>query len=224
MTDFSDGCVAYCCSADGWLGTNRTVAVGGDLFFWRMKRLVDVGGALLLLPLLGGFAFLLLIANPWLNRGSLFFQQERMGRRCEPFTMIKFRSMRTTTTETRAADGALETDRITPLGTVLRKTRIDELPQILNVLRGEMSLIGPRPDHFSHASDYLGQIPEYRARHAVRPGIGGLAQVTIGYAQGMAATRAKAAADIAYIENAGFALDLKIVWLTLVTVILRRGA
>ena len=210
---------SYVPETDGESNTS----LGGSQTFWRAKRVVDFVGALLLLPLLAAFALVLLAANPFLNRGPLFYRQARMGRFCEPFTAVKFRSMRVATTETRAADDPLEIDRITPLGMVLRRSRMDELPQILNVLRGDMSLIGPRPDAFEHATTFLELIPEYRARHAARPGISGLAQVTVGYAEGVGATRAKAAADLAYLKNAGYILDLKIYWLTFVTVFSGHG-
>ena len=198
--------------------------VGGSALFWRAKRVADVFISVLLLPVLAFFALALLVLNPRLNHGPLFFHQKRMGQHLMPFTAFKFRSMQPTTAITRSVDDPIEADRIGALGRVIRKTRIDELPQILNVLRGEMSLIGPRPDYFEHAREYVVQIPEYRHRHLVRPGISGLAQVTLGYAAGLDATRAKATADLAYIRNASFALEVRIFWLTLVTVFMRRGA
>jgi lipopolysaccharide/colanic/teichoic acid biosynthesis glycosyltransferase len=199
-------------------------SIGGSASFWRAKRVVDVFVSLLLLPALAFFALALLLLNLKFNRGPLFFHQKRMGQDLVPFTAIKFRSMQPVGTITRAVEDPIEIHRITALGRVMRKTRIDELPQILNVLRGEMSLIGPRPDFYDHAREYVAQIPEYRHRHLVRPGISGLAQVTLGYAEGLDATRAKATADLAYIRNASFGLELRIFWLTLVTVFMRRGA
>ncbi len=201
-----------------------TEKIGGSRGFWVAKRLFDVVASLILLPVAILAALFLLALNPFLNRGPLIFVQKRMGHEARPFNAIKFRSMLPVEEITRRADDPIETHRITPLGEVLRKTRIDELPQIINVLRGEMSLIGPRPDNFDHASEYLQLIPEYRARHAILPGISGLAQVTLGYAEGIDATRAKASADLTYIRNAGFALDIKIIWLTLLTIVQRRGA
>ncbi len=199
-------------------------SIGGSAYFWRVKRVADVVVSLLLLPVFAFFALALLLINPKLNRGPLFFHQKRMGQDLVPFTAIKFRSMQPAAAITRSVDDPIEAHRINALGRVIRKTRIDELPQILNVLRGEMSLIGPRPDYFEHAREYVAQIPEYRHRHLVRPGISGLAQVTLGYAEGLDATRAKATADLAYIRNASFALEVRIFWLTLVTVLMRRGA
>lgn len=199
------------------------ILVGGTRAFWLTKRAFDIGLSLALLPLMMLCGCLLLVANPFLNRGTLFFVQDRMGRYGQPFAAIKFRSMSHVNEITRHADDPIETHRITPLGQIIRRLRIDELPQIINVLKGEMSIIGPRPDAFHHATTYMSAIPEYRARHAVRPGISGLAQVTLGYAQGLELTRAKAIADLTYIQNAGPSLDAKIVWLTLVTIFLRRG-
>lgn len=119
---------------------------------------------------------------------------------------------------------ALERHRITRLGRLLRRSRLDELPQIVNVLRGEMSLIGPRPDYLPHALVYVDEIEGYRERHSVVPGISGLAQVSVGYVEGLDGIRAKVAADLHYVRNATIALELWIVWKTLVTVVLQKGA
>ena len=194
------------------------------MVFWRAKRLADIVVSLCLLPAVAIVAFALLLLNRRYNRGPLLYRQTRMGQDLAPFTAIKFRSMQPAARITRSVEDPIEVDRITALGRIMRKMRIDELPQVLNVLRGEMSLIGPRPDYYDHAREYLAQIPEYRLRHLVRPGISGLAQVTLGYAEGLDATRAKATADLAYIRNASFLLEVRIFWLTLVTVFMRRGA
>jgi lipopolysaccharide/colanic/teichoic acid biosynthesis glycosyltransferase len=197
---------------------------GGSVLFWTGKRAFDIVVSLALLPFLAIIALALMVLNPKFNKGPLFFRQTRMGQDLQPFTAIKFRSMQPAAEITRSVDDPIEVDRITALGRVLRKTRFDELPQILNVLGGEMSLIGPRPDYFEHAREFVDQIPEYRARHMIRPGISGLAQVTLGYAEGLDATRAKATADLAYIRNASLGLEVRIFWLTLATVLMRKGA
>lgn len=188
------------------------------------KRLFDIVMSLMLLPVLFLCAIGLLALNPFFNRGSLFFVQKRMGRDCKPFTAIKFRSMRAVPEVKRGADAPLETDRITTLGGFIRKTRIDELPQILNVLRGDMSLIGPRPDYYDHAIEFLTEIRGYRERHVVRPGISGLAQTEVGYAEGIEATRLKVRADLYYINNASLRLEFWIVWRTLRVIAKRGGA
>lgn len=177
---------------------------------------------LLPLALLCGAALLLL--NPFWNKGSMLYSQTRMGRNCAPFKAYKFRSMRPAEKIERSADCPLETDRITPLGSFLRKSRVDELPQIINVFKGEMSLIGPRPDYIAHAHQFLREIPGYQARHAVRPGISGWAQVELGYIEGTEATRKKVEADLHYITNASLTLEARIVWRTLAVMVSRGGA
>lgn len=106
----------------------------------------------------------------------------------------------------------------------MRKTRIDELPQILNVLKGEMSLIGPRPDFYEHACVFVTTIPRYAERHVVRPGISGLAQVDLGYAVGSTATRKKVEKDLHYIQHAGFLMEARLFLATIVTVVIMAGA
>ncbi|MGP6086706.1 sugar transferase [Antarctobacter jejuensis] len=197
-------------------GSRTAYAVG--------KRGFDIVVSILLLPTLIMAAIVVLVLNPFLNQGALFFVQSRMGAGCVPFTAIKFRTMREASEVTRCADSPLETDRITPLGRFLRQSRFDELPQILNVLRGDMSLIGPRPDYIDHAIEYLELIPGYRERHVVRPGISGLAQTELGYVEGVAATRRKVQADLYYISNQSLAMDTWIFWRTLSVVINRTGA
>jgi len=192
--------------------------------FSAWKRVFDVIGSVLLLPALVLLASAIFFLNPMYNRGSLFFVQARMGRDCQPFRAIKFRTMRKAGSETRGANCPLEKHRITKLGSFLRKSRIDELPQIINVLRGEMSLIGPRPDYFDHAVEYVDKVPGYRERHAVRPGISGLAQTELGYIEGVEGTRRKVKADLYYITHMSLALEMWIFWRTIYVVVRRGGA
>lgn len=189
------------------------------------KQLFDlVGAGMLLLPL-ASVGLALLMLNPFFNGGPVFYAQTRMGLGCRPFTAFKFRTMAPARTgaTARGAFDALETDRISMLGRILRKTRIDELPQIINVLRGEMSLIGPRPDSFDHACVYLDAVPDYRARHRILPGISGYAQTEVGYVDGLDGVRRKVAADLYYLAHASLRLDLWITWRTLCVVVGRRG-
>lgn len=188
------------------------------------KRAFDCVVATLLLIPLGCFAVLLVLLNPFMNAGPLVFRQERMGYQCQPFTAFKFRSMLVADPAARGAFDALETNRIPFLGRLIRRTRIDELPQILNVLRGEMSLIGPRPDSYDHACVYVREIPGYADRHQVMPGISGFAQTEVGYVDGLEGIKRKVAADAYYITNASFWFDLWITWRTLYVVLARRGA
>lgn len=171
------------------------------------KRAFDIVIALLALPTVALAALVLLLMNPIWNRGPLFYTQKRMGRRCKPFLAIKFRTMHSALEIDRGPDDPLETERITSLGNFLRRTRIDELPQFVNVLLGQMSLIGPRPDYWDHAIHYLETVPGYRRRHLIRPGITGLAQVDGGYAEGIEATCLKTLHDLRYIRSVGYGVD-----------------
>jgi lipopolysaccharide/colanic/teichoic acid biosynthesis glycosyltransferase len=180
--------------------------------------------ALVLLPATASVALILLFLNPVLNPGPLLYRPVRMGRHCRPFRAYKFRTMHGPDgAERRGPDDPIETDRITTLGRILRRARLDELPQVVNVLRGEMSLIGPRPDDIDHARVFVATIPGYRQRHAVRPGISGLAQVELGYVHGHDGTRRKTEVDLRYIREAGPGLDLQIFWRTIRTVIDMKG-
>ena len=128
--------------------SNRTF---GNKMFWINKRLFDIFICFLLIPLLLIVSIIILLLNFFFNPGSLLFIQDRMGKNCSVFSAIKFRTMTPVKEITRKYDEPIETTRITPLGKVLRKMRIDELPQILNVLVGDMSFIGPRPDYYVYA-------------------------------------------------------------------------
>jgi len=196
----------------------------GNVSLRVFKRSFDIAfGAFLLVPFLLTCVVLMAL-NPFFNSGPLFFVQKRMGVGCKTFKALKFRTMKPALEILRRADDPLEVDRITPLGLLLRKSRFDELPQVLNVFVGDMSLIGPRPDYIDHAEVYLESIPGYRERHVVRPGISGLAQTQLGYAVGFEGTQRKVNADLYYIQNMSFRLEAWIFWRTLTTVFGRRGA
>ncbi|HUS54351.1 MAG TPA: sugar transferase, partial [Thermohalobaculum sp.] len=180
--------------------------------------------SILALPLIVLTAILLLVVNQFWNAGPLFFLQTRMGQDCKPFRAVKFRTMRPVREIMRGPDDPLEFDRITPLGLFLRRTRIDELPQFINVLSGQMSLVGPRPDYWEHATHYLDFIPGYRQRHDVRPGITGLAQVDGGYAEGVNATVEKTRHDLRYIHGSSAAMEIYVLWRTIVVVFTGFGA
>ena len=202
----------------------QTQFVSQKTSFLIFKRVFDIGVSLALLPVLGLAGLTIFAINHFLDPGSLFFVQKRMGRHCIPFHAFKFRTMVAAPVIERGAFDALEQHRITRLGRFLRRSRLDELPQVINVLRGEMSLIGPRPDYFTHAEAYLEQVSGYRERHAMRPGISGLAQVTHGYVDGLDGVVKKVAADLHYIREASIRIDLWIAWRTFVIVIFAKGA
>ena len=209
-------------ASESVVGTSTT-SRSGSIIFRISKRFFDLAGSILLLPLLGVAALLALALNPWLNPGPLIYKQERMGRHCHPFVAYKFRSMLYAAVIERGAGDPLEHQRISKFGRFLRRSRLDELPQVFNVLKGDMSLIGPRPDYLPHAEVFLLEVPGYRERHAVRPGVSGLAQTEVGYVQGPAETRRKVLADLYYIRNTGFLLETWIVWRTLCIVFRRKG-
>lgn len=211
---------------DGLVGDVTDVASSkghSSYLFRAFKRLFDVIVSVALLPLICVTALVLCVLNPTLNSGPLLFRQQRMGRHCRPFVAYKFRTMIPCPLSHRDVNDPVEHHRITKLGRFLRRARLDEVPQIINVLKGDMSLIGPRPDYLPHAEIFLRDVPGYRERHEVRPGISGLAQTEIGYVQGPIETRRKVLADLFYIRNSGFLLELWIVWRTLCIVFGRKG-
>jgi len=195
----------------------------GNKMFWINKRLFDIIVCLLLIPLLLISSIIILLLNYFFNSGSLFFIQDRMGKDCVAFSAIKFRTMKHIKEITRKYDDPIEVNRITSFGKILRKSRMDELPQILNVLKGEMSLIGPRPDYYIHALEYIKIVRGYRERHIIRPGITGLSQIRLGYAEGLEATAKKAFVDNYYIQNVNYVIELKIIGNTILTIIRGMG-
>ena len=189
------------------------------------KRLAD----LMLVPVLGCLAapmiLFVLLLNPILNPGPLFFSQMRVGRGQVPFRMYKLRTM---TGVRNLADGAThaarQAHRTTRFARLLRDLRIDELPQIWNVLRGDMSFIGPRPEQPNLYADYARQIPGFADRQAVRPGLTGLAQVKLGYTHDVVGARAKLAYDLEYIEGIGAVMDARIAVATLKVLLRKVGS
>ena len=188
------------------------------------KRGCDVAVAILALPVVMIVALGLFLANPLWNPGPVLFRQTRMGRHCRPFTAFKFRTMRECRSATRGPHDPVEHERITPLGRFLRRSRIDEIPQFINILKGDMSLIGPRPDFWDHAVHFIDSVPGYQARHAVKPGITGLAQVHLGYAEGLEATFKKVRYDLEYIRTMSLSLELHVLWRTVIVVTTGFGA
>ena len=192
--------------------------------FCAVKRALDILVGLTLLAAAIPAGLFLLLLNPFLNRGPLLFSQDRMGLDCKPIHVWKFRSMTSAARIERGPYDAVETTRITPLGQFIRRARIDELPQGWNILKGDMSLIGPRPDFIEHARVYVNTIPGYAERHAVRPGITGLAQVVVGYVEDAEGVAAKVRADLEYVRTAGFLTDTRIALKTIRTVLGLKGA
>lgn len=192
--------------------------------FRIFKTVIDYGCAILALPLIAIMAVVLFALNPLFNPGPVFFRQPRAGQFGKSFTMWKFRTMLPDGVSSRAHDAKLEEHRITPLGRILRKTRLDELPNFINVLRGEMSVVGPRPDAANHAEHFVRSIVGYANRQRVKPGITGLAQVEQGYAEGADETLRKAEFDNIYVAHSCGRLDVYIIWRTLVVMVRGLGA
>ena len=197
--------------------------IGGNKLFWFFKRLFDIILSISLLPILFLVTVILLMFNYFYKSGTTFYLQDRMGLYCNKFTAIKFRTMTEVTKIERQFDEPLEMNRITRLGNILRQSRLDELPQIINVLKGDMSLIGPRPDYYAHALIFKDRIKEYHLRYVIKPGISGLSQVRLGYANGLGETRKKVIVDLYYIENVSFLMDVKILLSTILVIIRRHG-
>lgn len=195
----------------------------GNPAYDTFKRMVDISAVVLTAPLwvpLGGMVALAIKLD---SSGPALFSQVRTGWHGQPFRIWKFRTMRPASEEyARFAEAGDE--RITRLGHVLRKSRLDEIPQLVNVLLGHMSLIGPRPEQHSFVNDFAASIPSYPYRHLVRPGITGWAQVMQGYAASEEETVVKLSYDLYYVSHYSPALDLLIVVKTLKTVFTGRGA
>jgi lipopolysaccharide/colanic/teichoic acid biosynthesis glycosyltransferase len=155
--------------------------------------------------------------------GPLFFKQRRTGLFNKEFDVIKFRSMRSDAEKDGPQWASKNDNRVTRVGQFIRKTRIDELPQLINVLKGDMSIIGPRPEREVFIEDLEKDIPYYRFRHAVRPGITGLAQVKYAYGASVEDAIWKHKYDLHYIKHHNIFTDLKIVLLTVSTVLFGMG-
>lgn len=190
-----------------------------DLF----KRALDSALVLALLPVWLPLSLLVAVAVKLDSPGPALFSQIRTGLQGRPFRIYKFRSMRHTT-QSDAQFAQADDPRITRLGHFLRRTRLDEIPQLWNVLRGHMSLIGPRPEQEKFVQQFAQQIPSYPYRHLVRPGLTGWAQVQQGYAASADETAIKLSYDLYYVQHYSLAMDLLIALKTIRTVLTGRGA
>lgn len=185
------------------------------------KRAVDLAAAVAALPALGVLTVGVSIAVALDDRGPVFFRQERWGRQGRPFRIVKFRSMSVGARDVRNADSSTlasrHDSRVTRVGRVLRLTSVDEVPQVINVLRGEMSLIGPRPNLATKPLESMG--PDERRRLSVRPGITGYNQA---FYRNSSSLEERYAADCHYVDNLSLGLDLRILARTLRTVLARE--
>lgn len=187
----------------------------------HFKQFADSIFSLLLLPIVLPVLALAAIAIKLDDGGSVFYSQQRVGYRGRLFKIYKLRTMKENAPTDTTASGD---SRITRIGHFLRKTRIDELPQLLNVLKCEMSLIGPRAEYKKFADELERHLPFYQYRHIVKPGITGWAQVMQGYATGPEETRIKLEHDFYYIKNFSLSLDVLIAFKTVRTIFTGSGA
>ncbi len=188
-----------------------------------LKRLLDVSVSLLLLALTLPIWLITAIAIKWESPGAVFFQQRRTGLFNQEFNILKFRSMCEDAEKDGARWASKNDSRITRVGKFIRKTRIDELPQLLNVLKGEMSMVGPRPEREVFIRDLEKHIPFYRVRHTVKPGVTGLAQVSYTYGASLEDAKHKHRYDMAYIRHQSVWMDLRILWNTVRVVLTGQG-
>jgi lipopolysaccharide/colanic/teichoic acid biosynthesis glycosyltransferase len=205
---------------DGWEIT-RPVARSG---YAPVKRLIDVAAVALLAPIwlpLGAIVWVVVKIG---SRGPAIYAQKRVGREDRKFTLYKFRTMVDGAENDGPQFTALDDPRIVPGGSFLRKSRLDEIPQLWNVMRGDLTIIGPRPERVEFVAQFEQSIPFYASRHIIRPGVTGWAQVKYGYADDEAETVEKLAYDLYYVKHSSLALDLQIFGLSIWTVLTGSGA
>jgi lipopolysaccharide/colanic/teichoic acid biosynthesis glycosyltransferase len=195
-----------------------------DSRYGRVKRLLDIA-----IAAVGLVAFVLavpvvLVGDLFLNRGPLFYTQPRVGKKGEVFEILKFRTMRPPNGGEPASEWTREDDpRITPFGRLLRVTHVDELPQMVNIMRGELSVVGPRPEQPHYVAQLAEKLPFYDLRHLVRPGLTGWAQVKYGYAGDETDAMEKLQYEFFYLRHQGLAFDMRIVGRTIRSVLGREG-
>lgn len=203
-------------------GILKDVLKPGDL---GPRRIVDVLSAVILLIFLFPLFIVVSIAIKLESSGPVFYSQQRYGKDGKIFAVHKFRSMSQDAETKSGPVWAQKRDpRITRIGFFMRKTRIDELPQLMNVLKGDMSFIGPRPERPFFADTFKKQIPFYLNRLQVKPGITGLAQVTVGYDETIEDVKEKVSRDLEYIEKANtWKMNTSVLWKTVLTVLTAEG-
>jgi sugar transferase (PEP-CTERM system associated) len=189
-----------------------------------VKRLVDIIGSSILLAVAAPVMVVAAVAVHLTSPGPILYRQERVGFGGKIFMCLKFRSMRNDAEKDGVARWAAKNDsRVTPVGAFMRKTRIDELPQLFSVLKGEMSLIGPRPERPTFVAELRKHIPFYDLRHSIKPGLTGWAQVRSGYGASIEDARRKHQFDLYYVKNNSLILDLLVLIETVSVVVFREG-
>jgi sugar transferase (PEP-CTERM system associated) len=188
------------------------------------RRLLSFAVSFIALLICLPFLPLIILAVRLSSPGSILFSQTRVGQRGRLFTAYKFRTMRENAESQGAVWATKDDPRVTAIGKFMRSTRIDEIPQLWNVLRGEMAFVGPRPERPEFVQWLSKEIPFYDLRHMIRPGITGWAQVRYRYGASLEETKHKLEYDLYYIKHQSIGLDLLIMFETIKTIILRRGS
>ncbi|HKL03160.1 MAG TPA: sugar transferase [Cryomorphaceae bacterium] len=188
-----------------------------------LKRLIDFAGSLLAIILLAPVYIILAILVKVSSPGPIIFKQVRIGQHNRPFKIFKFRSMRSDAEKHGPQLSSSNDPRITNIGRFMRKTRLDELPQFFNVLRGEMSLVGPRPERQFYIDQIVKIAPHYRHLQKVKPGITSWGQVKYGYAENVEQMVQRLKYDVLYIENMSLAIDFKIMAYTIIIILKGSG-
>jgi lipopolysaccharide/colanic/teichoic acid biosynthesis glycosyltransferase len=192
--------------------------------YGRIKRVLDVFVSGLGVIALAVMIPFVVLGNVVGNRGSLFYRQDRVGKDGRTFRIVKFRTMVAATGgQSDTSWTASDDPRITPFGRLLRTTHLDELPQVVNILRGDLSVVGPRPEQPHYVEELVEKLPYYEVRHMVRPGLTGWAQVKYGYAGDEADALEKLQYDFYYLRRQGLGLDLRIIGRTIRSVLGREG-
>lgn len=207
-----------------WMVFNTGFTVSRRLLM--EKRLFSLAVSTVLLILFSPIMLLLMLLIKLDSKGPIFYLQERVGQGGETFNLIKFRSMRE---DAEAQTGPVwssgeNDERVTRIGRIMRRTRLDELPQLFNVFRGDMSMVGPRPERPHFVKQLSETIPYYNLRHMIKPGITGWAQINYGYANSLDHTVEKLQYDLFYIKNMSWVLDVLIVLQTIKTALVEKGS
>ena len=202
------------------------IAIDQDIMpAWQfsIKRVVDILASLFALMILSPVILTLMILVKISSPGGIFFTQERIGKKGRPFRIIKFRTMVKDAEKDGPQLSSASDARITPIGKFLRKTRLDEIPQFFNVLKGEMALVGPRPERQFYIDKIMERAPHYKHLQKVRPGITSWGQVKYGYAENVDQMVQRLKYDLLYIENMSLAVDIKILLYTILIVLKGDG-
>ena len=190
---------------------------------WVAKRIVDIVVSFIGLIVFAPIMLLAAIAIKGSSKGPIIFKQERIGLHNKPFEMFKFRTMEVQKPGTEKKGWTVKDDpRVTKVGKILRKTSMDELPQLFNIIKGDMSIVGPRPERPQFVEKFKEEIPRYMVKHQVRPGLTGWAQIN-GY-RGDTSIKRRIEYDIFYIENWTMSFDIKIMFLTIFKGFINKNA